>query len=397
MKTRIIFHVDLDAFFASVEQRDQPSLKGKPVIVGADPKEGKGRGVVSTCSYEARAFGVRSAMPITEAYRRCPGGVYLLPDMERYQRASEDVFEVFEQFTPDIEPVSIDEAFLDMGGCCHLFGTPAEAARKLKDSVLARTGLTASVGIAPNKMLAKIASDLKKPDGLVEVDPAGVNEFLLPLSVERLWGVGPKTAEVLKAFNILTVGDLAGQSQPFLQQHFGALGEHLYHLSHGIDDRPVEVSDEIKSVSNEETFDEDTQDRQYALDTILRLSEKVSRRLRNHQLKGRTITLKVRLKGFYTHSHALTISERTNHADVIFRTAKELFLRHYRKNEAIRLVGVRVSNFEDAYVQESLFSNVKDQRREAIHQALDDIQDRFGNDSIRRAGACPDRDEEKRS
>ncbi len=387
MERRVIFHVDLDAFFASVEQRDNPALIGKPVIIGADPKGGKGRGVVSTCSYEARKFGVRSAMPISEAYRRCPGGVFLHPDMSRYQEAAEQVFDVFENFTPQIEPVSIDEAFLDMTGSCHLFGGAEMAAQKLKESVRVQTGLTASVGIAPNKMLAKIASDLKKPDGLVIVDPEAVQEFLWPLAINRLWGIGPKTEEVLKSFGIKTIGDLAHQERSFLKERFGVHGEHLHALANGIDDRPVEASDEIKSVSNEETFEEDTRDHKQVVETILKLSEKVSRRLRNHSLKGRTVTMKVRLKGFHTYSHALTMAERTNHTDVIFKTARTLFQDHYKKNEAIRLVGVRVSNFEDGYVCDSLFSDAKDHRQEAVHRVMDTIKDRFGEDSIRRAGA----------
>ncbi len=386
MEQRIIFHIDLDAFFASVEQRDDPSLKGKPVIIGSDPKGGKGRGVVATCSYEARKFGVRSAMPISEAYRRCPSGIYLHPDMERYQVAADQVFMVFEQFSPQAEPVSVDEAFLDMTGSCHLFGCPQEAAQKLKDSVRNQTGLTVSVGSAPNKMLAKIASDLQKPDGLVIVDPDRIQEFLWPLAIHRLWGVGPKTEEALQSFGIKTIGDLAKQKLSFLKERFGLHGEHLYQLAKGIDDRPVEAGDEVKSVSNEETFDEDTADHQRVRETLLKLSEKVSRRLRSYELKGRTVTLKVRLKGFYTHSHALTLPERTNHVEVLFKTVRNLFLKHYNKGESIRLVGVRVSNFEDGYVQESLFSDKKSQRQEAIHQVVDDIKDRFGEQSIGRAG-----------
>lgn len=387
MDGRIVFHVDLDAFFASVEQRGNPALIGKPVVIGADPKGGKGRGVVSTCSYEARKFGVRSAMPISEAYHRCPGGVFLPPDMARYQEASDQVFDVFEKFTPQIEPVSIDEAFLDMTGSCHLFGGARASAQKLKEDVRIQTGLTASVGIAPNKMLAKIASDLKKPDGLVIVDPEAVQEFLWPLAINRLWGIGPKTDEALQSFGIKTVGDLARQERSFLKEQFGVHGERLYALANGIDDRPVEARDEIKSVSNEETFEEDTCDHKQVVETILKLSEKVSRRLRNHGLKGRTVTLKVRLKGFHTYSHALTLTERTNHADRIFKIARALFQEHYKKSEAIRLIGVRVSNFEDGHVRDSLFLDSKDQRQEAVHRVMDTIKDRFGEDSIRRAGA----------
>lgn len=384
--SKIIFHIDLDAFFASVEQRDNPSLKGRPVIIGADPKGGTGRGVVSTCSYEARTFGVHSAMPISQAYRLCPSAVYLLPDMEKYEKASADVFEVFKQFSPDIEPISIDEAFLDMTGSCHLFGTPKEAAQELKRRVREQTGLIASVGIAPNMMTAKIASDYCKPDGLLEIAEGEVLNFLHPLKIRKLWGVGPKTQQALERMGMFTIGDIARFPQRKLIETFGENGRHLFALANGIDDRRVEMGDDVKSVSNEETFEEDTEDQCLIFDTLLALSEKVSQRLRDQELKGRTLTLKVRLTGFKTYTHTARFDERTNHADKIFKKAKALFIDHFVSAGTVRLIGVRVSDFDDGYVRESLFTDEEDDRKESVHRAVDSIRDKFGKEAIRRAG-----------
>ncbi|MDA8242579.1 MAG: DNA polymerase IV, partial [Elusimicrobia bacterium] len=248
MERRIV-HVDMDAFFAAIEQRDDPSLKGKPVIIGADPKGGRGRGVVSTCSYEARKFGVRSAMPISEAWRRCPKGVYLRPDFRKYSEASEKVLAVFNEFTPDVEPVSIDEAFLDITRSAHLFGGPLETCRRIKARVKAVTGLTCSVGLAPTKMAAKIASDLRKPDGLVEVREEGLRAFLAPLDISRLWGLGPKTAGVLRSRGINTVGELAAAEADELRG-LGAHGPELRLLALGEDPREVAPDYDTKSVGN---------------------------------------------------------------------------------------------------------------------------------------------------
>lgn len=384
--SRIIFHIDLDAFFASVEQRDDPLLKGKPVIIGADPKNGRGRGVVSTCSYEARKFGVHSAMPISQAYQRCPEGVYLRPHMSKYHQASIEVLRVFEEFSPDIEPVSIDEAFVDMSGSCHLFGTARQAAQELRARVTQRTRLTASVGIAPNKMTAKIASDHCKPDGLLEIFDGKVLEFLHPLDIGKLWGVGPKTQQALGKMGVFTVGDLAEFSEEALRKCFGAHGQHLFLLAHGIDDRAVESDNEVKSVSHEETFEEDTNDQRLIFDTLLNLCEKVSQRLRSYELSGRTLTLKVRLSGFRTYSRCTHFDSRTNHADQIFRKSKQLFIDHFACEGPVRLIGVRVSHFGDDYVQDSLFSDESEQRNEAVHQALDEIRGKFGAKAIKRAG-----------
>ncbi|MCB9772460.1 MAG: DNA polymerase IV [Candidatus Omnitrophica bacterium] len=382
--TKIIMHVDLDAFFAAVEQRDNPRLRGKPVVVGADPKEGRGRGVVSTCSYEARQFGIHSAMPISKAYQLCSTAIFLAPNFEKYSKASRAVFKIFYDFTPHIEGISIDEAFLDMTTTYHLFGTSVQAAERLKKRIKDEVGLTASVGLAPVKMVAKIASDLSKPDGLLEVNEKDVISFLAPLKIERLWGVGPKTAESLHQLGVKTIGDLGAMSREQLIQQFGESGGHLYNLSRGIDPRDVVEDTDVKSVSHEHTFDQDTSNAEQVLTIMLGLSEQVSRRLRKYNLKARTITVKIRLQGFQTYTRAETLSERTNFTDIIFQKAKGIFKKFFKTNMKIRLIGVKANHFDDAYVQESLFVNSMNERREKIHNVLDRIKDKFGEDVIGR-------------
>jgi DNA polymerase IV len=387
---RIIFHVDMDAFFASVEQRDRPALKGKPVIVGADPKGGRGRGVVSTCSYEARVFGIRSAMPISKAYQLCPSGIFLPPDMGKYMEVSHQIFTVFSDFTPDVEPISCDEAFLDMTHTFHLFGTPVETGAVIKKRVLDRIHLTASVGIAPNKLIAKMASDHCKPDGLLEITAEHVLEFLWPLPVRALWGVGEETENVLKEIGINTVGDLAKTPRVSLMKIFGINGDHLWMLANGYDDRSVAAGDDAgaKSVSREYTFEEDSNDRKILYEILGELSEDVSRKLRKERLKGKTITLKLRSSDFKTITRAETLSDRTNFFDEIYKTARRLFDGCWPPQRKIRLIGVRVSNFENPYYQESLFSDQNAQQKERVHKAVDQIKDKYGEHSIRR-GTTP--------
>jgi len=380
----MILHVDLDAFFAAVEQRDNPQLRGKPVVVGADPKGGKGRGVVSTCSYEARKFGIHSAMPVSKAYQLCPHAIFIQPHFEKYSEASRKVFKIFKDFTPHIQGLSIDEAFMDITTSAHLFGGPLETAKRLKERIRKDVGLTASVGIAPVKFVAKIASDLSKPDGLIEVSAGGVEEFLNPLKIERLWGVGPKTAESLHRLGITTIGQLAELSRQDMHDRFGESGEHFYNLSHGIDFRAVVEETDIKSVSHEHTFETDTANQEEILAVMLHLSELVSRRLRKYSLKGKTVTVKIRLQGFETYTRAVTLGERTNFTDVIFANSKKIFEKFFKHGMKIRLIGVRVNHFADAYVQDSLFSNPVDERREKIHLVVDKIKNKFGEDAIGR-------------
>lgn len=388
MERRIV-HVDMDAFFAAIEQRDNPALRGKPVIIGADPKGGRGRGVVSTCSYEARKFGVRSAMPISEAWRRCPQGVYIHPDFHKYEAASASIREVFYEFTPDLEQVSIDEAFLDITRSAHLFGGPLETCRRIKARVKEATGLTCSVGLAPTKMAAKIASDLKKPDGLVEVREAGLRAFLAPLDISKLWGLGPKTAEVLRARGINTVGELAA-ADPGALGGLGSHGADLKQLALGLDPREVREDGETKSVGNEVTFEKDTSDEREIRESLMALSDKVSSRLRGSGFKGRTITLKLRLEGFETYTRARTLTLSTNYADVIAREILELYAAFQKGRKKVRLLGVKVSGLMPASEQESLFEEEGDARREKAHKAIDKIREKFGHGSIYRAGGKKD-------
>ena len=384
MRHKTIVHIDMDAFFAAIEQRDNPALRGKPVVVGADPRGGKGRGVVSTCSYEARRYGIHSAMPISVAYRKCPHAVFLPVNGRKYSETSDRVFRILYDFTPDVEAVSIDEAFLDITTTHHLFGTPVETCRALKNRIKAETNLTASVGIAPVKMAAKIASDICKPDGLLEVLPEKLHAFLWLLPVEKLWGVGPKTTAALHVMGIMTISDLARANQSVLRKRFGELGGHMYRLAHGIDERGVCLDEGVKSVSNEHTFERDTDDKEKVYAVLLALSEKVSRRLRMQELKGKTITVKVRLAGFQTYTRARAFSQRTNFSDTIYTAARELFDEFYSSWMRVRLVGVRVSHFDDAYVQESLFPDPEAAKKEQVYRAIDNIKDKFGENAIRR-------------
>jgi len=377
--------VDMDAFFAAIEQRDDPAFRGKPVIVGADPKGGRGRGVVSTCSYEARKYGVRSAMPISEAWRRCPGGVFLPPDFKRYEAASEAIRSVFCEFTPDLEQVSIDEAFLDITRSAHLFGGPFETCKKIKVRVKEVTGLTCSLGLAPTKLAAKIASDLKKPDGLVVVKESELTAFLAPLDISRIGGLGPKTASLLRARGINTIGQLAGCAERELS-FLGKAGAELLALARGIDPRAVQEEAGVKSVGNEITFESDISDEREVEESLLSLCDKVSSRLRAQGLKGRAITLKIRLEGFLTYTRAVTLAFATNFTDVINEHALELYRRFERGDKKIRLLGVKVSALMPAEFKESLFEDEKDARRENTHKAIEAIRKRFGKGAIYRAG-----------
>lgn len=381
-RTNVIMHIDMDAFFASVEQRDNPALKAKPVIVGADPKNGKGRGVVSTCSYEARKFGIHSAMPISTAYRLCPQAVFVPPNFQKYKQASEHVFRILERYTPDIEPISIDEAFLDITGTFHLHKTPAALARRIKDDIRREVRLTASVGIAPVKMVAKIASDINKPDGFLEIRPGEIQGFLAPLPVERLWGVGRKSKEILNQMNIYAIGDLLKISKARIFELLGEQGLHLFDLASGIDPREVSVSEEAKSVSHEHTFDIDEAQAQIVAKVLFVLSQKVSRRLRKEGLKGKTVSVKIRLKNFQTFTRAKTLDKRTNFVETIDLTARQLFLDFFKTGMKIRLIGVRVTGFEDPYVSDGLFTEPGEVKKENIHRAVDILKDRFGEGSI---------------
>ena len=376
--TRTILHVDLDAFFAAVEQRDRPELRGRPVIVGGDPR---GRGVVSAASYEARRFGVHSAMSLQEAVRRCPDGVFLPVDGRRYQQASRDVMAVMRRFTPQVEPISIDEAFLDVTGSIALFGDGPAIAAAIKSAVREDVGLTASVGVASTKLVAKIASDLRKPDGLVVVEPGDEATFLAPLAISRLWGVGEKTAAALADFGVRTIGDLAALPADVVVRRFGKHGGSLVQRARGIDDDPVHEGDPAKSVGHEHTFDVDTSDREIIERTLLAMSEGVSGRLRSAGVRASTIAVKIRDTSFRTITRQRTLTEPTDLTEPIFRVAVEL-ARPEVRGIRVRLLGVTASNLGERE-QLGMFST-EDPRRRAAIQATDDLRRRYGSNAVTR-------------
>jgi DNA polymerase-4 len=377
---RTVLHVDLDAFFAAVEQRDHPELRGKPVIVGGG---GPGdRGVVSTASYEARAFGVHSAMPLRTAGRLCPNGIFVPVDGAKYLGVSKDVMAVLRMFTPLVEPVSIDEAFLDVTGSRVLFGSGEEIGRRIKDEVRSAVDLTISVGVATTKLVAKIASDLRKPDGLVVVAPGSEASFLAPLEIRRLWGVGEKSATALREYGVRTIGDLARLPDDLLVRRFGKFGASLGQRARGIDAEPVAGRDAAKSIGHEHTFDVDTSDPEQIERTLLAMSEGVSGRLRDSRVRASTITVKIRDATFRTVTRQRTLPDPTDLTEPIFRTAREL-ARPEVRGVRIRLLGVTASGFGERE-QMALFED-DDPRRRRVTEAADEVRHRFGEQSITRA------------
>ena len=382
---RSILHVDMDAFYASVEQLDHPEYKGRPVIVGADPKDGRGRGVVAACSYEARKFGVRSALPISRAWKLCPEGVYVRPRMQRYAEVSAQVMEVFRRYTDLVEPLSIDEAFLDVTGSIALLGAPEKIARSIKKEIRESTGLTGSIGLAPNKFLAKIASDLKKPDGFVIVEEKDIEAFLRDLPISRLWGVGPKTEQRLNEAGFRTIGQLAAASREALIRSLGSLGEHLFQLSHGKDERPVVPNWEPKSISSETTFDEDTDNREQLLQTILELSDHVAERLRKDGSRARKVTLKLRYSSFSTHTKQHSLDKFIQTGEELAAVARTLFSQ-FPLTQKIRLIGVSAGDLHrdgGDPLQLPLFGESNE--KEKLSHTVDEIKKKFGSDAIRRA------------
>lgn len=378
---RTILHVDLDAFFASVEQRDNPELRGRPVIVGGAGGE-DARGVVSAASYEARVFGVHSAMSLREAYRRCPDGVFLPVHGRRYQAASREVMAILRRFTPQVEPISIDEAFLDVTGSAALFGDGPSIARQIKDAVRGEVGLTASVGVAGTKLVAKIASDLRKPDGLVVVPPGEEAAFLQPLPIGRLWGVGEKTAMALAEYAVRTIGDLAALPPDLLVRRFGKHGASLVDRAHGIDADPVHDGDPAKSVGHEHTFDVDSSDPEVIERTLLAMSDGVAGRLRSAGVRAGTVTVKVRDAAFRTITRQRTLAEPTDLTEPIFRAALEL-ARPEIRGMRVRLLGVTASNLGERE-QLALFESVEPKRRRAV-EAADQLRRRYGERAVTRA------------
>ena len=387
---RTILHVDMDAFFAAVEQRDHPEYRGRPLIVGSDPKGGKGRGIVATCSYEARKFGVHSAQPISEAWRRCPQGIYVRGDMAKYGRVSERLMSVLFEFTDLVEQVSIDEAFLDVTGSRRLLGSGEEIARRVKARILQDQSLTASVGVAANKFVAKVASDLRKPDGLVVVAPGQEAQFLAPLPVGRLWGVGAKTEAMLLRLGIQLIGDLARLERADLVRRLGKGGDHLWHLARGEDDRAVAPEGGFQSIGHETTFERDTGDRRLLHDTLLELTEKVTRRLRAQGARGRTITVKLREADFSTTTRRRTLPRPADTTETIFPPAWQLLQSLIRAGKLVRLIGVYASNLagSDRSGQLDLFAPAAP-KEQKLAAALDRITDRYGHEAITRAALVP--------
>jgi DNA polymerase-4 len=378
-----ILHVDMDAFYASVEQRDQPELCGRPVIVGGLG----GRGVVCAASYEARRFGVHSAMPITTARRLCPEGIFLPTRMAHYVEVSRQFREILLSFTPLVEPLSLDEAFLDVHGCQGLFGPAPEMARRIKARIKTEIGLTASVGAAPNKFLAKLASDYGKPDGLVVVTSDRVSEFLTPLPVGRVWGVGAKAEKRLHALGVHTVGQIADLPEQVLVDHFGAMGRNVWRLAQGHDDRKVVPDREAKSISTETTFAQDIGDRGLLRIWLLDLTDHLASRLRHAGLLARTVELKIRSSDFRTRFRAQSLPVSTNLTGDLWQAAHEIFVRCLtRELLPVRLLGVGATRLTpDGAAQGDLFDAGQRERRQLLDKTIDSIREQFGSAALRRA------------
>jgi len=382
-ESRHIIHVDMDAFYASVEQLDNPDLAGKPVIVGGDPNK---RGVVSAASYESRKFGVHSAMPMSQAIRLCPEAIVLPVRMERYAELSQQIHTIFERFTPQIEPISLDEAFLDVTGSLRLFGDAEKIGRAIKDQIREKLGLIASVGIAPNKFLAKIASDLNKPDGFVIITEENKQRILDPLPVSKIWGVGKVTEKALKSAGINTIKQLREARPEILKSIFGDQTPHALRLAQGMDDRPVESSREAKSISSEQTFAIDISDKEILLNVLLHQVEDVAQRLRLNGLEAKTITLKLRYEDFRTITRSRTFDHPTNTTQLLWEEAQDVLRQWCRQSAGpLRLLGFGVSSLQKAGTgQRRLFEEPDQQKQKRLDEAFDKIRDRFGPDALRR-------------
>ncbi len=377
----MIIHLDMDAFFASVELREQPELAGLPVVVGGSSS---GRGVVAAASYEARQFGVFSAMPVAAALRLCPDLVCLPVNMPLYINVSQQIHEIFYRYTPEIEPLSLDEAFLDVTASEKLFGTAAEIAKQIKADIKNECQLIVSAGVAPNKFVAKIASDINKPDGFVVVQSGEVQSFLDPLPIKRLWGVGKKTEQILKQAGMKTIVDVRNKDPDWLVQRFGKLGDHIFRLANGLDKREVISDAKAKSISSETTFDSDSQDNDVLLAILSQLTEQVAARLRAKDIKGKTVSIKIRFHDFKTITRSKTLSESTFNTMPIWQTVKQLFQDVLQTGPvSIRLVGVSISGFSnDEIHQGDLFE--QDAKQDKLDVLSDKINQRFGQSRIHR-------------
>jgi len=388
---RTILHADMDAFYAAIEQRDRPELRGLPVIVGGDGP----RQVVSTCSYEARRFGVHSAMPGRRARQLCPDGIFVVPRMAVYAAVSRQIREVFDQFTPDVEPLSLDEAFLDVTGSRALFGDGRTIAERIKREVRERTQLTVSVGVATSKYVAKVASDLRKPDGLVVVEPGDERAFLADLPLSRLWGVGPKSRATLERAGLRSIADVQSRTREQLVDAFGdSFGEHLFVLANGLDARAVESERVAKSIGHEMTFADDLRTERDVKDLLLQLSEMVGRRLRRAGQRAGVVRLKLRHPPFETKQRQRKVAPTADDLE-LYRTASELLDAAWDKRTPVRLLGVTGAELVDrddapAMTQRSLFEQAAPAQaapeRDKLLRALDKIRDRHGEGSVRHGG-----------
>jgi len=384
----VTLHADMDAFYASVEQRDDPSLRGRPVVVGGPGA----RGVVAAASYESRQFGIHSAMPMVRARRLCPGLVVVGGNFARYTEVSQQVMAIFEDVTPLVEPLSLDEAFLDVSGAVRLFGSPVQIGQLIRDRVREELDLPVSVGIAPNKFLAKLCSGKAKPDGLLHLRADEVHDFLRPLPVGDLWGAGPKTVERLHRYGFKTVGQLADVDRRTLERVVGAAnGAHLHRLARGEDSRTVVPHESAKSVSAEETFQDDLDDAVVIEREILALAERVGRRLRRSSLAGRTITLKVRFHTFETITRSTTLDLPTDRTHDLVVTATALFRALRLERARVRLLGVGVSNLSEGDAARQLLLG-GDARWEDAERAADRASDRFGGRAVTYASLLDDED-----
>lgn len=381
MPARSILHVDMDAFFASVEQRDRPELAGRPVLVGGDGP----RGVVAAASYEAREYGCRSAQPMAVAKRLCPDAVIVAGRFSAYREASEQVFGIFESFTPTVEPLSIDEAFLDLTGTDRLHGDAVEVARRIKTSVTDTVHLTASVGVAPNKFLAKLASAIDKPDGLTVVDERWIANELPGQPIDRMWGVGPATAGRLESLGVRTFGDLASLDAELLESRLGSDATRLQTLARGEDHRRVVTTRQARSISHEQTFGVDQADRDAVRRVLMSHTESVARRLRRQQVRARTVTVKIRYGDFQTITRSTTLDDATDRTDLLWQAATMLFDAWCETGfRPVRLIGMGASHLESGSRQLDLFGGEDRLRR--VDEVSDEIEAKFGRGTIQRLG-----------
>ncbi len=378
-----IIHVDMDAFYASVEIKDNPTLKDKPVLVGGSPEQ---RGVVAACSYAARKYGVHSAMPMSQALRLCPQAIVLPVRMSRYVEVSKQIHKIFQNYTPDIEPISIDEAFLDVTGSIGIFGSAEDIGKKIKSEIKDKTGLTASVGIAPNKFLAKLASDLDKPDGFVIISEENKQETLDPLPVSRIWGIGKVTTKELEKYGIHTIQQLRNSPKYKLSTIFKNQVDDIIKLAQGIDNRKVESYTDAKSISAEETFSNDIREKDILLNILQNQVDEVSQRLRAEKVECRTITLKFRYGDFRTITRSLTLDKPTNITHILFEESKKVFNQWHNKTPgALRLLGFGTSGLiSEGSGQKLLFSDPEEEKQKKIDEVYDKIRNKYGDDSLKR-------------